>query len=71
MALTLFEKMGNWFDRFLERRLPTVSAINRKYARPKIVMSPWVKYSLLGLRLYLIVLVLIMALKFYLTVKGG
>lgn len=70
MSLNLQDSIKNWFDRFLERHFPKVSEINRKYAKPKIEMTPQVKLALLFLRLYLIFLVLIMAFKFYLTVKG-
>jgi len=48
-----------------------VVAINRKYAHPKITMSPAVKASLLLLRLYLLFLVVLLAYKFYTIVTGG
>jgi hypothetical protein len=38
--------------------------INEKYRTPRIKMTPMVKWSLLVLRLYLIVMVLILAYKF-------
>ena len=39
-------------------------AINARYHTPRIVMSPMVRRALLGLRIYLIVLVLLMIYKF-------
>jgi hypothetical protein len=42
-----------------------IREINQKYAKPRIKMTKWVRLALLGIRLYLIVLVLILAYKFY------
>jgi len=39
--------------------------INRKYATPRIAMSPAVRLALLVLRVYLLVLVGLLAYKFY------
>jgi hypothetical protein len=41
-----------------------VRAINRRYARPRLTMSPAVKWALLCLRLYLLTLVGLLAYKF-------
>jgi hypothetical protein len=49
---------------FLGRQLSVIAEINRKYATPRITMSPWVKLSLLLLRLYLIFLVILLGYKF-------
>ncbi len=38
--------------------------INEKYRTPRIKMTPMVRWSLLALRLYLIVMVVILAYKF-------
>jgi hypothetical protein len=46
-----------------------VSDINRKYSKPRLKMTPWVRASLIGLRLYLIMLVIILCYKFYTLVK--
>ena len=46
-----------------------VREINRKYSKPKIKMTPMVKFSLLSLRLYLIVLIGIMLFKFITMLK--
>jgi hypothetical protein len=41
-----------------------VREINRKYAKPNVEMSPWVKGCLLFLRIYLIFLVGLLLYKF-------
>ena len=43
----------------------TVKEINKKYDKPHIKMSKPVKFALLTLRLYLIILVLLLFYKFY------
>jgi hypothetical protein len=48
-----------------------VREINKKYETPKIKMTPMVKYALLFLRIYLIVLVLLLGFKFFTIVHGG
>jgi hypothetical protein len=47
-----------------------VRAVNQKYAVPQIEMTPFVKTSLLTLRLYLFLLVGLLLYKFILTVHG-
>jgi hypothetical protein len=42
-----------------------IDGINRKYAVPRITMSPGVKIALMLLRLYLVFLVLLLGYKFY------
>jgi hypothetical protein len=42
-----------------------IDEINRRYATPRIRMTPGVKIALLFLRLYLIFLVLLLAYKFW------
>jgi hypothetical protein len=39
--------------------------INAKYAEPRIAMSPAVRFALLSLRIYLLLLVGLLAYKFY------
>jgi len=46
-----------------------VKEINQKYSQPRLHMTPLVKASLLALRIYLILLVLILVYKFYLVVR--
>ena len=49
---------------FFSHNFAKVREINRKYAKPNVEMSPWVKGSLLILRVYLIFLVGLVLYKF-------
>jgi hypothetical protein len=49
---------------FFRTTMSTVKSINQKFATPQIKMTPWVKFSLLSLRLYLIFLVGILVYRF-------
>ena len=55
---------------YLRRKFPVISEINRKYAVPRLKMTPMVKFSLLLLRLYLLLLVAILFYKFYTVVAN-
>jgi hypothetical protein len=57
------------FSRFLIRRFSRVLEINRKYANPRIKMTPMVSLSMLMLRLYLLFLVGVLFYKFYTLLK--
>lgn len=46
-----------------------VEKINQKYSKPRLKMTPLVKISLLALRIYLIMLVIILVYKFYTLVR--
>lgn len=46
------------------RLLHKVREINRRYARPRIEMTPAVRLSLLALRVYLLLLVALIVYKF-------
>ncbi|MDQ1251498.1 MAG: hypothetical protein QG646_604 [Euryarchaeota archaeon] len=46
-----------------------ITEINRKYSKPRLKMTPVVRASLLALRLYLIMLVIILIYKFYTLVR--
>jgi len=48
-----------------------ISEINRKYATPKIRMSRGVRFALLMLRVYLILLVLLLGYKFWTMLGQG
>lgn len=48
-----------------------VKEINKKYAKPKIKMTPMVRTALFILRVYLIVLVLLLGYKFFTMARGG
>ncbi len=49
---------------FFSHNFAKVQEINKKYAKPNVEMSKWVKGSLLFLRLYLIFLVCLLLYKF-------
>jgi len=57
--------MRERFRRFLIRRFSRILEINRKYAIPRIKMTPLVSSSMLLLRLYLLFLVCVLFYKFY------
>jgi hypothetical protein len=46
------------------RQVEQVRAINRRFAKPRLTMSPAVKWALLILRLYLLALVGLLGYKF-------
>ena len=45
--------------------LAKVRAINARYAQPRLAMSPAVRWALLTLRIYLLLLVVLLGYKFY------
>ena len=53
----------------LKRWRKAINNINKKYSKPRLKMTPLVKVSLLALRLYLIMLVIILSYKFYTMVR--
>ncbi len=53
----------------LKRWRKAINNINKKYSKPRLKMTPLVKVSLLALRLYLIMLVVILSYKFYTMVR--
>jgi hypothetical protein len=48
----------------LARQVEQVHAINRRYAKPRLAMSPAAQWALLILRLYLLLLVGLLGYKF-------
>ncbi len=46
-----------------------VDEINQKYSKPRLKMTPLIRASLLALRIYLIMLVIILVYKFYTLVR--
>ena len=56
--------------KFLSRRFVRITEINRKYATPRIKMTPMVRLILLLLRIYLLLLVAILVYKFITIVAG-
>ena len=45
-------------------QIEAVRAVNRRFAKPRLTMSTAVRWALLGLRVYLLVLVGLLAYKF-------
>jgi hypothetical protein len=54
---------------FCERHFSAVVEVNRRYAAPRIKVTPLVSFSLLLLRIYLLLLVGILFYKFYTLVR--
>ena len=54
---------------FFEKHFSLFREINKKYAEPQIKMTRAVRIALMGLRLYLIILVLVLGYKFYTLVR--
>ena len=52
------------FKNFFVRTRSAVREINKKYKEPRIKMTGWVRFALVGLRVYLVVLIIIMVYKF-------
>ena len=59
------ERIGSVFRRWTNK----IQEINMKYEKPRITMSPGVKITLLFLRVYLILLVLLLGYKFWTMMK--
>jgi hypothetical protein len=60
---------GSLLGRTFKRWTAKIKEINEKYKQPRLKMTPLVKVSLLVLRLYLIMLVIILVYKFYTVVS--
>jgi len=58
------EVLGGRLISFVKEGRGRVAEINQKYAKPRITMTPMVRFSLLCLRVYLLLLVLILIYKF-------
>jgi hypothetical protein len=56
--------LGHAFSTVITDGVDKVRAINRRYAQPRLAMSPNVRLALLCLRLYLLVLVGLLGYKF-------
>ena len=62
---------GNRLLRFFREQREKIREVNRKYSKPRLKMTPMVKFALLALRIYLITLVIILFYKLYtLVVKA-
>ncbi len=49
----------------LKRAAAKIREINQRYAKPRIRLSKWTRIALLSLRLYLIMLVILLAYRFF------
>lgn len=56
-------------ENIIQGWISKVKEINHKYSQPRLQMTPLVRASLLALRIYLIMLVIILVYKFYLVVR--
>ena len=63
--------IGHSVRSLLKRNLQAFQDVNRRYANPRIKMSPAVRASLLTLRIYLLVLLILLAVKFYMLASGS
>lgn len=64
MRLPIFDFIRTLFSKFFENTFKEVREINKKYRVPKTKTTPMVKFSLMMLRVYLILLVGILFYKF-------
>ena len=55
----------------IESALQSIREINRKYAKPEIEMTPFVRVCLYGLRGYLVLLIGLMIYKFVIAANAG
>ena len=53
------------------KEIGKITTINKKYATPSITITRGVRIALLMLRVYLILLVVILAYKFFTIVRGA
>jgi hypothetical protein len=67
--VTLDSILGMRIGSMIRGGADKIHAINKKYETPRIKMSRGVRIALLGLRLYLILLVLLLGYKFWTLVK--
>ena len=57
-------KIGRVLGTIATDQVEQVRSINRRYAKPRLTMSPAVRLALLTLRVYLLLLVALLAYKF-------
>jgi hypothetical protein len=58
------------YKRFFESQFRKIQEINKKYAKPRLVMNKSTAISLLFLRFYLLFLVGLLVFKFIMTLRG-
>ena len=64
------EKKTGAIRRFLGNRFRPFAEITEKYKTPRIKMTRQVKWALLLLRLYLVIMLLILGYKFFTSLGG-
>jgi hypothetical protein len=57
-------RITRWLRHALSDQIARIRAINQRYAVPRLAMSPAVRWSLLTLRIYLLLLVVLLGYKF-------
>ena len=57
-------RFTRWLRHALSDQIARIRAINQRYAVPRLAMSPAVRWSLLTLRIYLLLLVVLLGYKF-------
>jgi len=61
--------MYNPFKNITSRWFSSIREINRKYKTPRVTMTPAVRFALLVLRVYLLLLLLLIFYKFFTLLK--
>jgi hypothetical protein len=56
-------------NRIFASLMAQIHEVNRRYAKPEIAVTPLVKFCLLSLRVYLLLLVTLMVVKFILATQ--
>ncbi len=57
--------IGHAIMSMLSRNVGKISSINRRYATPRLEVTPAVRWTLVVLRVYLVLLIGLLAFKFY------
>jgi hypothetical protein len=57
-------RFTRWLRHALSDQIARIRTINQRYAVPRLAMSPAVRWSLLTLRIYLLLLVVLLGYKF-------
>ena len=68
--MALENVVGGRIGNFIREFTGKIASINQRYAKPKIKLSGGAKFALLFLEIYLIVLVALLAYRFW-TIIGG
>lgn len=61
--------MYNPFKNITNQWFSSIKEINRKYQTPRVTMTPGVRFALLALRVYLLLLLLLIFYKFFTLLK--